>query len=289
MDEMEERLFSYKMNLEYCRPSTITNLILLDSQYFNDKIFGSIKRLNIEAILILIKSKDDYYECLLRINDLLQYTPLTHVDIIIEKINGEDKNKLESFFINAPRINSLLCQSKTYYTIKLKSGRRFMITNKKIEICGSLTHTDFIKNIDHFTESLRYNTCLNRKVCIDEKGYIKNCPNSELFFGNVKNSTLEEIICQDDFKKWWNIKKDNIDVCKDCEFRHLCTDCRMFIRDPENIFSHPSKCKYNPYICSWEWEEKFVPIDECGTYSKETGFIVNKKKVNLLNKEIWGE
>jgi radical SAM protein with 4Fe4S-binding SPASM domain len=108
-------------------------------------------------------------------------------------------------------------------------------------------------------------------------------------FGNIKNTTLMQVIENEDFKKLWYISKDKIDVCKDCEFRHICTDCRCFIKDPNNIYSQPAKCPYNPYICKWQGEEGYIPVEECGMYSKETGFVPNKQKINELNKKIWGE
>lgn len=47
---------------------------------------------------------------------------------------------------------------------------------------------------------------------------------------------------------------DQIHICKDCEFRHICTDCRAYIEDPDDIYSKPLKCGYNPYTGEWaEW------------------------------------
>ena len=71
-------------------------------------------------------------------------------------------------------------------------------------------------------------------------------------FGNIKNTTLSEAIHKKDFKKLWNITKDQIEECKDCEYRYVCTDCRVFIKDNANIYSKPSKCNYNPYKSVWE-------------------------------------
>ena len=39
---------------------------------------------------------------------------------------------------------------------------------------------------------------------------------------------------------------------KDCEFRYICTDCRVFIQEDANILSKPLKCNYNPYTALWE-------------------------------------
>jgi hypothetical protein len=64
-----------------------------------------------------------------------------------------------------------------------------------------------------------------------------------------------------------------INICKDCEFRHhrvlgtsICTDCRAYVENPDacpdllgDILSKPLKCLsrelgggYNPYTCEWE-------------------------------------
>jgi hypothetical protein len=111
----------------------------------------------------------------------------------------------------------------------------------------------------------------------------------EHVYGNIRDTSLLEVVMYKNFCSLWNITKDKIDVCKDCEFRYACEDCRHHIKDKQNICSQPSKCQYNPYIAKWKNEDGFVPVEECGTYSKETGFVPNKKKIDALNKQIWGE
>ena len=76
-------------------------------------------------------------------------------------------------------------------------------------------------------------------------------------FGNIKNTSLEEALGQPDFKKYWNLTKDHIEVCKDCEFRYICTDCRAYTerthtRSEGLDISKPLKCGYNPYTGEWE-------------------------------------
>jgi SPASM domain peptide maturase of grasp-with-spasm system len=73
-------------------------------------------------------------------------------------------------------------------------------------------------------------------------------------FGNIKETTLMEALEKPGFKKCWDINKDKIHVCKDCEFRYACTDCRAYVEDPADILSKPLKCGYNPYTGEWsEW------------------------------------
>jgi SPASM domain peptide maturase of grasp-with-spasm system len=118
--------------------------------------------------------------------------------------------------------------------------------------CGRISTRYFVSNLNFFTESQHHNTCLNRKISIDQNGNIKNCPNMTKDYRNISSTTLQEALNHPDFKKYWNITKDKISVCKDCEFRHICTDCRAYIENPEDIYSKPLKCGYNPYTCEWE-------------------------------------
>jgi SPASM domain peptide maturase of grasp-with-spasm system len=118
--------------------------------------------------------------------------------------------------------------------------------------CGNIDWNYFNVNIPLFTEAQKHNTCLNRKISIDVNGDIKNCPSMAKSYGNIKDTTLAEAIEKPGFKDMWFINKDQIAVCKDCEFRYICTDCRAYIENPEDIYSKPLKCGYNPYTAEWE-------------------------------------
>lgn len=118
--------------------------------------------------------------------------------------------------------------------------------------CGIISSKYFYANVKLFTESQQHNTCLNKKVSIDKNGNIKNCPSMPKSFGNITNTTLQKTLDQPSFKNYWSISKDKIDTRKLCEFRHICTDCRAYIEDPENIYSKPLKCGYEPHTNEWK-------------------------------------
>lgn len=96
------------------------------------------------------------------------------------------------------------------------------------------------------------NGCLDRKLTIDKYGNIKNCPSMKRVFGNIETRAIKDVIREDAFKKLWFITKDQISICKVCEFRYNCTDCRAFTQDPDDPYSKPFKCSYNPYTATWE-------------------------------------
>lgn len=117
--------------------------------------------------------------------------------------------------------------------------------------CGCISPYYFNSNIDFFKESLFFNNCLHKKISIDTKGNIKNCSASNESFGNIEKEKIIPILKNHTFKEKWHIKKDEIETCKDCEFRYICPDCRTFICNDKNMYSKPKKCNYDPYTNLW--------------------------------------
>jgi len=200
--------------------------------------------------------------------------------------------------INENNINELISKSnkisKIYIHSLLKEQKENVIksdnttiifTKQKIDnssYCGFISPEYFQVNHEMLLQSFNFNNCLYKKIGIDENGKIKNCPAMNNSFGNVNNICLQEIIKKKDYKKKWFLNKEKIEVCKLCEFRYICSDCRAFLKDPDNIYSQPAKCTYNPYIAKWEGEEDYIPVEEIGTYNKKGKFIIKEEYINSL-------
>ncbi len=120
------------------------------------------------------------------------------------------------------------------------------------KLCGQIDTSSFIINTKFFTESKSHNTCLNRKVSIDRFGFIKNCPSMMKDYGHIDDTTILNTLKTKEFTDIWAIDKDQVQTCRDCEFRHICTDCRAFLEEPSDLLSKPLKCGYNPYTSVWE-------------------------------------
>ena len=118
--------------------------------------------------------------------------------------------------------------------------------------CGSINVNNFDVNIFMYLDSLNFNTCLNKKISISQTGEIKNCPSMTSSFGNISDTKFSEVVINSDFTKLWKITKKLVNVCKICEFRYICTDCRVFLEDPLDNYSKPLKCGYDPITGIWD-------------------------------------
>ena len=136
--------------------------------------------------------------------------------------------------------------------------------------CGIIDPQFFTINAPMFLEAQHYNTCLNRKISMDTEGSIRNCPSLPQSFGSIKNTSLKEVVELSDFKKYWSINKDMITVCQDCEFRYICTDCRAYVENPDDIYSKPLKCGYDPNTGEWEdWSTNPIKKEAIEFYTNE--------------------
>lgn len=253
------------ISLEWDFPATITNAIIeIDNKNrLMPFVIDQLNDLNCKAIEVRLLGGID----MSLINEILSLTATTGIQSIQLYINNleevSEKELIEVMKAN-PRLNHIALFS-CKETKKTMIDDKYFITQNRGKLttdrCGIIDQDFFSINIPCYTESLHHNSCLNRKIAIDVEGNIKNCPSMTESYGNIRDTTLAEAIEKPGFKKYWNINKDQIAVCKDCEFRYICTDCRAYVEDPHDTsgpdgtnLSKPLKCGYNPYTGEWaEW------------------------------------
>ncbi|AEI47369.1 grasp-with-spasm system SPASM domain peptide maturase [Runella slithyformis] len=239
-------------------PSVITNAVIDFSKYSNHDIVKISKELEALGCLAIQFRFYDLVE-IDEIQNILQLFNLSRIhdiQILMKSSYKQSFRDLEKLCLINTRVSIIIVHSNKYNKKKqarnCKTPILFIKTNiTNHSFCGFVNYNHFVVNITHFTESQKHNTCLNRKISIDTEGNIKNCPSMSKSYGNIRDTTLREAIEKQGFKDVWYIHKDQIEICKDCEFRHICTDCRAYIQDPNNIYSKPAKCSYNPYTATW--------------------------------------
>lgn len=252
-----------KLNLHWKTPLSITNAILDindESNHNFSKVFEELEVLGCKHLQMRFYNRTTI-ECLADVIGLLKKMDSSIISIeLIVQDNNFTVESINTFLINYQRITSFVVyNSEKDLNIRpiRKSLGQFVFTKENIKnhkSCGVISSKYFAINIKNFTESQSFNSCLNKKISIDAQGDIKNCPSMIQSFGNIQNTTLQEALRHKDFKKYWTITKNEIDICRDCEFRYVCTDCRAYTEDPNSDYSKPLKCGYSPYTNEWsEW------------------------------------
>nr|WP_298000709.1 grasp-with-spasm system SPASM domain peptide maturase [uncultured Flavobacterium sp.] len=258
--------FYPKISLEWKSPFKVNNAIIeLNNNTNFREIIYQLNNLRCKNIEFRIYDTNTDLSILCKIISLIENECLIISNIVLVFPYQENVNDLLSKIISlsSRALNFIIYSAKKELTIEKSYQKKNIIqyipssihSNKS---CGCVHKLNFTINMEVFTESINHNTCLNRKISVDKDGNIKNCPSMGQSFGNIKNTTLEEAMNHNDFKKYWNVTKDQIEVCKDCEFRHICTDCRAYTErtnfEADIDLSKPLKCGYNPYTNEWaEW------------------------------------
>lgn len=244
-------------------PEDITNIVIELSELtipFYDSIIESLDKITVSNIQ-LISYEIIKFDELSKFLKKIKKTELKSVELVL-KYSQEIIENIHFFGSVLQEITSIVLHNSPHnYENNAITTVDIVFTEldiKNFKYCGIVKMDYFITNQTKVLESINHNSCLHKKISIDKEGNIKNCPSMPQSFGNIKDTTLEEALIHPDFKKYWNINKDMIAVCKDCEFRHICTDCRAYTE--RNHFegaidlSKPLKCGYNPYTNEWaEW------------------------------------
>lgn len=260
-----------EMSLQWHDPNIITHAIMdlgIDSKYNFYKAIKDLDTIHCKHLEIRFFRKINFEELktIVAFIDTMQ-SSIVSIDFTLPYQRFFDKEKTIDFLSHHPRA----CSFRIYdapnkeFIPPIDKKRGYIIYSDKIlkneKCCGVIDPSLFSINIKSFTESQEHNSCLNKKTSIDKNGNIKNCPSMIQSFGNIDHVSIEDALKHKDYKKYWNISKNQIDVCKDCELRYICTDCRAYIENPNAINSKPLKCGYDPYTNTWKaWDKN--PLKE---------------------------
>ena len=99
-----------------------------------------------------------------------------------------------------------------------------------------------------------YHKCFGTKLYITATLEVYPCVmERRISHGNMEKHSLKEILN----KELQCLTKDNINECKECEFRYACYDCRPDCVDGD-IFSKPYYCTYSPSDGKWLDADIFI-------------------------------
>jgi len=252
---------SVEMNWE--SPALINNAIIdfdKSSQHDLLKIIKELNDLRCEAIEIRTFDPISILE-LYKIIDCIKDSGFRSVQLLLCCHTDYTQELLKQILSANARIMAIIIHTTPEgVLLQSKAGNSniFYIKNQLLseEHCGAVSKFNFTVNLTLFMESHFHNNCLNKKIAVDKVGFIKNCPSMKNHYGHHKSNTLKSALENHSFNKYWDVSKDFVSICKDCEFRYVCTDCRVYTEDPTVEHAKPAKCNYDPYTATWLDREK---------------------------------
>lgn len=232
------------------------------------------------------------------IDELEKYLSAARFDAVptlelhLNGVSGLQAKKMRALMRQFPQLASL-------WVYKGKREQFFIVNEKPAAVTGlpfpglapaKSPDTMFV-NLPLFIEANAHNPYLHRKIHIAGNGDIRNAPEDPRVFGNIHpvedERQILQIVQSPDFQRFWNIPKDRIDVCRDCEFRYMCVDARLPEQRNDGSWYFTGECEYNPYICKWKEEDGHRPLAACGIRCDAAGFQVDEATLRTARQEIW--
>ena len=192
-----------------------------------------------------------------QINTLLkpsQESRLRQIELLVAQFKGDAKaavdlmhsNRRISLFVQFNKEQKQLIETSDFVGTIVHSTKALP---KAASDCVSPNNFTF--DVKLFSEAHSYNTALNRKVCIDAEGYIRNYLSHPKAYGHISNKQLTEVVQMESFREKWLVHNDQIEICKDCPYRYVC----LFNSDLQlknHKWHKTERCGYDPYTDQWQ-------------------------------------
>jgi len=242
-------------------PNTVTNALVDIDSYIHDfpSIIRELNSLNCRSLQIRSFSDSVTPKYLAEILTLVSCSTIYNVNFVVRWSPSWEHVDWRSLFTTYRNLLFIQIHSSPYSrrideTIIEELADRYVlfgtspISNESC--CGKISKGSLsVPTARLYSELRTFNGCLNRKVAIRSDGQICNCPSLKSTFGN-EISKLSQIVESSEFQRTWRLKKDDIETCKQCEFRYVCTDCRAY-QEGDLSLGKPVKCSYDPATGQW--------------------------------------
>lgn len=121
---------------------------------------------------------------------------------------------------------------------------------------------DFVANRNQFEHNRHWNACWAGKLSISRDGTVAPCIMGRSdTIGNVTEMPLQAILDSARLRKLWGLTKDRVEICRDCEYRYACGDCRPLAGAGGGSHEKTARCSYDPSRGNWgrPWSDERFP------------------------------
>ncbi len=250
-----EHLLKYSAQMEFKDITVFTNATLITKNLIsifkehNIKVKVSLYGHTSEVHDAITQIKGSFHKTISNLSDLKENGIQTTIAIIIMKENEKYINDILSF------VRSSNYGNFGYDVIRKVFGgnQNHHLTSDNISRLKYQREPDFYTNKHSFENALFRNTCWFGKFAIESNGNVLPCIfERNKSYGNLVTTSISQILSSNKLHAFWSLSKDSIKVCKDCEFRYACKDCRPLGEcECGDLFGKYTRCTYDPYTGNW--------------------------------------
>jgi SPASM domain peptide maturase of grasp-with-spasm system len=255
----EEIEYFKPMSLEWEYPYTLSAVVMeyaTDSPYTLKEAFTRINTLNCPAVEIRFTNTHDidFYRELCETFDGMGFR---HIDLLVQYASGQENDFMFALKNLHPVLFSITQYGSPEETIVRNTASQYLglkrttRTYQEIVSNQQVYSKNFYINRNFFTEARFHHPFFNGKITICANGDIKNGTHQPRSFGNIADTDLGTLIKDPAFTELWHVSKDKISICQDCEYRYMCMDSRIPLRQQEGKWIMEDPCNYDPYTCKW--------------------------------------
>ncbi len=242
-------MVKYAVALDIPNIEIFTNLTLL-----KDKDFDLIKAYNIRIATTLLGHNSEVHDACTQIpgsfkrwyyniKKIQELKINFRIGVVRMQQNENDMKKIEAFL----RQEGLLAEDEEFEPDDVRpTGRGCSNT---VEPRIPLQY-DFFFTVtpQFFHQARKSNPCWRGEMAVSAEGKIFPCVFSrQTTFGDANKDEIKSA-AQALKEHCWAITLDNVDKCKDCEYRYACMDCReLSISSGYGLYGRQPRCHYDPY------------------------------------------
>ncbi|MEE9363879.1 MAG: hypothetical protein V3U92_14860 [Cellulophaga sp.] len=281
-----------ELTIKYKTPYHIVSLIIHSDSLLGYN--GQMQGINVESISIIFNNLKEGFKVSKDVEKLLLDVDADSIDIYLtdSDLSWSDQNL--NFLKDKKEIFNLFvfATSEEHQDVK-DFLRKCLVELNRIDTDYRSYTTDvypskFAVNKDLFIESKNRNAYYNKKIYIDQKGNISNGMFTEKVLIFSKLNSFDEILNNILLTSRWTIVKDEIPICKNCEFRNMCIDSRELKYSKLNdIWFYKNECRYNPFISKWEGEEGYLSLEDCNIQFHQGLLTYDKEDLSSIFNKVW--
>lgn len=250
-----------EVDLNYYSNGVLQSSIIIINKDLNEIekllwVFNIIENLGCKHVLLIFSNHFINKEILDIVNKISDFCYNSLINTIEVAIHG-DLNFIENF-TQINKQNKRFCHliKYSYSSRNNELINEILVSYTKKNLCifdnqSYIQPSDIDINLNTFIEAQKYNIFYNRKIFIFSNQKVYGDLSKTIYISNVE--LLSEQILKENIplQNLWNTCKDEINECKNCEFRYACPDDRIPVKI-NNQYTHLNSCNYNPITSEWK-------------------------------------